>query len=189
MLVVGLTGGVATGKSNVRRHFSMLGAPAIDADRIVAKLYRNEKIRAKITREFGTASKPKIAEIIFSSRVKRKKLESILHSPTLKEIRKLLQQHRKKKTKIVVVEVPLLFEANLQKRFHKIIVVKVPKKTQLRRLMKKGFSRVAALKRINALMPLRRKLKHADYVIDTSGTKPQTLAKTRKVYNKLLNEL
>ncbi|MFH1239810.1 MAG: dephospho-CoA kinase [Candidatus Diapherotrites archaeon] len=195
MLKVGVTGCFGSGKSTALEYFKDEGFPVINLDRIVSKLYRDNKIKEKILKGFGTVNKQKLSEVIFSSPVKKRKLELILHAPALKEmnlqIKKLEQRMtklKKKKKKIVFVEVPLLFEAKLEKKFNKIVVVELSKKMCVERLLKKGFSEKEILERLDSQMGISKKTKKADFVINNSKNKNTLRTQIKKICSELINE-
>jgi dephospho-CoA kinase len=179
-LVIGLTGGIASGKSTVSAMFTDMGITVIDAD-IEARLAvePGEKAYNEIVSHFGkdileedrTINRPKLGEIIFNNEEKRLLLNSIVHPA----VRERMAEKRKKAEaddeKAVVLDIPLLFESKLTGLVEKIIVVYVDEQTQLERLMKRnGFSEEEASSRIRSQMPLKDKVGLADAVIDNSGS-------------------
>jgi dephospho-CoA kinase len=179
-LVIGLTGGIASGKSTVSAMFTDMGITVIDAD-IEARLAvePGEKAYDEIVSHFGkdileedrTINRPKLGEIIFNDEEKRMLLNSIVH-PAVRE--RMAQKREKAEAadeKAVVLDIPLLFESKLTGLVEKIIVVYVDEQTQLERLMKRnGFSEEEASSRIRSQMPLKDKVGLADAVIDNSGS-------------------
>lgn len=171
MLVVGLTSGLGCGKTTVAGFFRKEGAAVINADKIVARLYMETRVKRRLIRGFKTANKRKIAEAVFSSKRKLAKLNAIMHPLVKKEVRKLLKVDKKKK-KVVVLDVPLLFEAKMEKICDLVVVVKCSKEQQIKRTVRKfGLSRKDTLARINSQLALSKKIKLADVVIDNSGSK------------------
>jgi len=181
-----LTGGIATGKSFILKEFRRQGFKTIDCDSIVASLYRNETVKRKLRKEFGTANKKGLGGIVFASPSKRKKLEFILHPIVLRELRKRLSALKKQK-KPVVVDVPLFFESRqpFHGLFSGVSAVRTTKKQQLARLAERGFSKKEALQRINSQMPLVKKLKKSDYIINNTKSKPFTIKQVRLLAKKL----
>ncbi|MGV2937959.1 dephospho-CoA kinase [Mesobacillus sp. LC4] len=179
-LVIGLTGGIASGKSTISAMFTEMGITVIDAD-IEARLAvePGEKAYNDIVSHFGneileedrTINRPKLGEIIFNNEEKRMLLNSIVH-PAVRE--RMAQKREKAEAadeKAVVLDIPLLFESKLTGLVEKIIVVFVDEQTQLERLMKRnGFSEEEAYSRINSQMPLKAKIALADAVVDNSGS-------------------
>ncbi|MEZ0323557.1 MAG: dephospho-CoA kinase [Hydrogenothermaceae bacterium] len=174
MKVIGLTGGIATGKSTVEEIFKKLGCYVIDADKVVHNLYKDESIKRKIKNlfseevfdEYGEIDRKKLAHIVFKDSSKRKLLENLIHPEVNKFIEKWVEDiGQKDQNAIVIVSVPLMIETGSYKKYDKIILVYASKDLQLERLIKKGYTQEEALSRINAQMDIEEKLKYADYVI------------------------
>ncbi len=194
MLKIGLTGSIATGKSTVEKIFKEFGVPVIDADEIVHKLLKEDRIKKKLVDLLGDVldkngeiDRKKVADIIFSDPKKKKKVEEIIHP----EVFRYIQEWIKKQEKInpvgfVIVSVPLMIETGSYKNYDKIILVYAPKELQLKRLLDKGMSKEEALKRINAQMDIEEKLKYADFVIENTGTIENLRKEVKKVYRQLL---
>jgi dephospho-CoA kinase len=183
-LVIGLTGGIASGKSTVSAMFTDMGIPVIDAD-IEARLAvePGEKAYNDIVSHFGTdileddrtINRPKLGEIIFNNEEKRLLLNSIVHPAVRERMAQKRKQAEAADEKAVVLDIPLLFESKLTELVEKIIVVYVDEQTQLERLMKRnGFSEEEASARIKSQMPLKDKVSLADAVIDNSGSIEQS---------------
>lgn len=199
MLIVGLTGGYASGKSTVGRMFEELGAVVIDADVLARKVVEPgrpawDKIVAhfgeKVLNEDKTLNRTAIGQIIFNDEMERKRLESIIHPRVLEEEQKAIYDIRKKyPDALIILSVPLLMESGHHKICDRIVVVSVDEETHIQRLMKRdNFSREEAVKRISAQMPLSEKLKYADYVIDNSGKIEETEKHVRNVFKLLRQE-
>jgi dephospho-CoA kinase len=196
MLVVGLTGGMCTGKSTVASMFAELGCLIIDADQVARNLVEPDAPAWKrIVRVFGkeflnkdrTLDRKKLGSIIFADAGKRKLLNSILHPLILREEERLLKEATNKGDyKIAIVSAALMIEAGSFKRFQKLIVVACSKETQINRIMKREkATRKEALQRWSAQLSSQEKKKYANYVINTSGPFPQTRKQVVKVYEKL----
>ncbi len=192
MLKVGLTGSIATGKSTVESIFKELGVPVIDADEVVHKLLKEEKIKNKFVEilgnvldEKGEIDRKKVAKIIFSNQEKRKEIEKIIHPEVFKYIQNWIKEKEKENHDFVIVSVPLMIETGSYKNYDKIIVVYAPKEIQLKRLKKKGMSEEEALKRINAQMDIEEKMKYADFVINNTGSIEDLRKEVEKIYKKL----
>ncbi len=177
MILIGLTGGVATGKSTVARMFQQCGAVVIDADALAKAVVQPGKAAWQdIVRRFGksilnpdrTINRQAVGAIIFRHPAKRQMLERLVHPRVAREQRRLTREAaRKDRDAVVIYDVPLLFEAGIAKRVEKIIVVTADQKTQIARLKKRnGLSRAEALRRIRSQMPLTQKIRRADLVID-----------------------
>jgi dephospho-CoA kinase len=195
MLVIGLTGNYGMGKSTVTSVFRELGAVTLDSDRIVAGLLKQETVIGQImglvgvgaVNPNGSLNKAFIAEIIFRSRSLRKKLEALLHPLVLEYVEAAAKKIRNR-NRIVIVEVPLLFEGKFQKRFDRTITVYTSRKTALARLRREGITRKDALARLEVQMDIREKRRLSDYVIDNGGTRKQTELQVRKVMKALREE-
>jgi dephospho-CoA kinase len=196
MLVVGLTGGMCTGKSTVASMFAELGCFIIDADQVARNLVEPDAPAWKrIIRVFGkeylnkdrTLDRKKLAAMIFADAGKRKLLNSILHPLILREEERLVKEASNKgEHRIAIVSAALMIEAGSYKRFQKIIVVACSKETQINRIMKREkVTRKEALQRWSAQLSSQEKKKYANYVINTSGPFPQTRKQVVKVYEKL----
>ncbi|MBS8265173.1 dephospho-CoA kinase [Mesobacillus boroniphilus] len=183
-LVIGLTGGIASGKSTVSAMFTDMGITVIDAD-IEARLAvePGEKAYNDIVSHFGTEiledngtiNRPKLGEIIFNNEEKRLLLNSIVHPAVRERMAQKRALAEAANEKAVVLDIPLLFESKLTGLVEKIIVVYVDEQTQLERLMKRnGFSEEEANSRIKSQMPLKDKVGLAAAVIDNSGSIEQS---------------
>lgn len=180
MRIVGLTGGVASGKSTVSNLFKAHGVPVVDADIVARDVLKKgtggwKKVVAAFGEEIlqpdGEVDRPKLGQIVFSDPGKRQLLNRLLapyiSSGIFWQIFKLWM----KGSKVIILDIPLLFEAKMDKWTKPIIVVWVDPETQLQRLvMRDGSSEVEAQNRINAQMPLEMKRSKADIVIDNTGS-------------------
>jgi len=185
MLRVALTGNIASGKSRLLRFFKREGTAAIDSDAIVKQLYKDKGVQRKIRAAFGTLDRSRIAGQAFSSPAKRKALESILHPLVLQRIGQELARLDSQGKEIAVVEVPLLFEAGMQKLFDKIVIVTSPREQQLARLKKQGLGEKQALARMGIQLSSKAKVKKADFVIDNSGGISSALEQADKILRQL----
>lgn len=182
MILVGLTGGVATGKSTVAKMFKQCGAVVIDADELAHEVVKPGKPAwREIVGLFGKAvlnqdrslNRQALGSIVFRNPKKRRQLEHIIHPRVAREqatLTKLAVQ--KNPHAVVIYDVPLLFEAQIDKRVDRTIVIIADRETQIARLKKRnGLSRAEAIRRINSQMPLAKKVQHADHVLN--GTLPR----------------
>lgn len=170
--IIGLTGGIASGKTIVLNEFKKLGIKTISCDEIAKKIFYEKNISIKIRKLFGTLNRKKIAKIIFLDFVKRKRLEKILHPEIIRELKKQLKLLAARHAGVAIVDVPLLFETHLEKMFDKIIAVYCKKNQQINRLMKRDkLTKSEATKRIESQMPLSRKIKLADFILRNTGEK------------------
>lgn len=183
-MIIGLTGGIASGKSTVSEMLKKRGIPVIDADLIAREVVEvGKKAYTEIVNAFGkeilnedlTINRARLGSIVFQNEDKRKKLNSIVHPEVRLEMKRRQEQLISEGAKAVVLDIPLLFESNLKHLVDKVIVVYTGEKNQLERLMKRNnFSKEEALSRINAQMPLKEKVKFADAVINNDGTLEET---------------
>lgn len=196
MIVVGLTGGVATGKSTVAAMFKRCGATVIDADQLARQVVEPGKPAWRdIVRTFGsdilcpdrTLDRQALADIVFRSPRKLKRLERIIH-PRVARLQSRLTKAiaGRRPDTVVIYEVPLLFEAGVDKRVDTVIVVTADRRTQVERLARRtGLSRADILRRIRSQMPLAEKRRRADHVLD--GTRPlrSLRRQTARLYEQL----
>ena len=198
-LLVGLTGGIATGKSTVAGMLRALGAEVIDADQLAREVVQpGEPALAAIVREFGdvlqldgTLDRKKLGAIVFNDTPRRKRLEAITH-PAIRErfLARLqaLQAHGFEG--LVVFDAPVMIESGNYRNMDRLVVVVTDEATQRTRLMARdGMSTPEATARMATQMPVTDKAKLADYVIDNSGDRAATEARTREVVAALLAEL
>lgn len=196
MILVGLTGGVATGKSTVAAMFKRCGAVIIDADELARDVVAPGKPAWRdIVTVFGgevlnpdrTINRQALGAIVFRSAAKRQRLERIIHPRVAREQQRLTREAAKKDAKAVVIyDVPLLFEAGLDKRVHKIIVVTADQKTQIARIRNRnGLTRAEALRRIKSQMPLAKKIVRADYIVDGTMKKHLLIKVATEIFHQL----
>ena len=178
IIVIGITGGVATGKSTVvsllKKDFKYFTSADEIAHRIVKPgMPAYKKIVSTfgkgILAEDGTLDRKLLASLIFNAPAKRKQLEGITHPLIISTMKKDIAAF-KKKARVVLFEAPLLFEARMQKMADIIVVVASSQKNQIKRFVKKGYSKSETLRRIKAQIPLKTKIKNADIVIYNDGS-------------------
>lgn len=189
--VVGLTGGIACGKTNVAKVLREKGFTVLDADAISRSVTaKGGEALESIRKAFGDGvfagdelDRPKLGEIVFTDEGKRRKLEEIIHPLVIGKMQRLTQEAQ---TDIVFWDVPLLYETGMDRDCGEVWCVYVPKNEQIRRVMKRdNLSRKQALDRINSQMPTDEKKARARHLINTSGNYRAT---RRRVYG-LLREL
>ncbi|MFH0948102.1 MAG: dephospho-CoA kinase [Elusimicrobiota bacterium] len=182
--VIGLTGGIASGKTTVLNEFKKLGAETISCDEIAKRIFYEKNISKKIKKLFSTLDREKIAGIIFSDFKKRKLLEKILHPEIIKELNHLITQSL---NHLVVVDVPLLFESHLEKMFDSVIVVICKKNQQIDRLMKRDkITTAEAEKRLLSQMPISGKIKLADFIVKNTGHIEKIKPQIKKILDKII---
>lgn len=190
-LVIGLTGGIATGKSTVTKMMKRLGVPVIDADQIARQVVEPgrsayqaviKQFGEDILLENGQINRPKLGSIVFADKEKREQLNQIVHPAVRQEMLQLRDQYIERGVKSVVLDIPLLFESKLTNMVDKVIVVYVPKQLQLKRLINRDqFTEPEALQRIDAQLPTIEKAKQADAVIDNRYTKENTFLQLKYI--------
>jgi dephospho-CoA kinase len=178
-MIIGLTGGIATGKSTAADYLEKKGAEIIDADQISHKITQKKKkgwqliveeFGENILKSDGELDREKLGGIIFSDSTKRKKLESLLHPLIISEMKEKAHEYLENK-KIVIFMAPLLYEAGLDQFCDQIWVISSSESAQIKRLQKRnGLNRKAALSRIESQMPLKDKIAKADVVIENNST-------------------
>jgi len=199
-LLVGLTGGIATGKSTVTAMLASPSVRVVDADALAREVVEpGTPALAQIVAEFGREvlqaegrlDRARLGEIVFPDPVKRKRLEAITHPAIRARFEKIMADlERAGWDGILIWDAALLVESGGNKKMDRLVVVTTDAATQLRRLMARdGGSEEAARARTASQMPLAVKARYADYVIDNSGTPEQTEARVREVFRALLDDL
>ena len=196
MIVAGLTGGIASGKTTVAQMFVEEDAWVIDLDELSRFVVEPHKPAWKeivshfgegILHKDGALDRKRIGRIVFGDPKKREELEQIVHPRVLDEYGKRLKQIRQNdRQSIVIADVPLLMEIEMQNRFDKVIVVYVPPESQMMRLVQRnGLTKQAAIDRLGSQMPIDEKVGLADFVIDNSGSLEETRRQVKQVYQTL----
>ncbi|ANB56051.1 dephospho-CoA kinase [Anoxybacillus sp. B7M1] len=183
-LTIGLTGGIASGKSTVSHMLKEFGIPVVDADLIAREVVRvGEEAYKQIVKEFGSEilqengeiNRTKLGSIVFHHEEKRKRLNAIVHPAVRKKMLEQKETFLRNGANAVVLDIPLLIESQLFHLVDKMIVVYVDEAIQLERLIKRnGLAKEDAVARIRAQMPLSDKKSYADAVIDNNGTIERT---------------
>lgn len=197
MLKVGLTGGIASGKSTVSEAFARLGAKVLDADKVAREVVLpGQPAWRKLQQVFGPeyflpngeVNRSKLRGLVFADPEERDKLNAIVHPAVMKEIDQRFEQlTASAQDAVVVIDVPLLLEVGVAHRFDRVIVVYVPEDIQIKRLKQRdGFSRQEARQALSTQMVLEKKVEQADYVIDNSGTRDETRSQVEKVWAELI---
>lgn len=195
-MVVGLTGGLGTGKSLVAKELKRLGAHLVDADGIAREVtISGTPAYDGIKKEFGPGfigpegeiDRKALATLVFSDPERLKRLNEITHPAIIREIEARVAAIEKDHPGgIIVVDAPLLIEVGLEKKVDRVVVVYADEKTQLERVMDRdGLGREEARMRINAQMPVKEKVEFADFVIDGNGSVEETVGSVEGVYERL----
>ena len=196
MQVIGLTGGIATGKSTVCAILENAGAVIIDADRIARKLVKkNLPAYRQIVDTFGESillpdgeiNRTALGDLIFNDPRKKQLLNKIVHPQVGKETDRQLKRIEKNNPHaLVILDIPLLLESGLHKNLSEVIVVYTPEHIQINRLMQRDhISQENALARIRSQMPIEEKKKLATIVIDNSGMLEDTRKQTLEIFQRL----
>ncbi len=197
MLTVALSGGIASGKSVVAKVLEDLGCYIHRADIIAHELIAPGKPAwKKIVNHFGqkilsddkTINRARLAKIVFEDKDERRFLNQLLHPLVLEKKKKAIKALRREgRYKIFISEAALTIEAGFADFFDKVVIVYCKKETQVKRLMDRdSISRKEAFKKIKAQMKPEKKLKYADYIIDSSGSLNSTVEQTERVFRQLM---
>ena len=196
-LLVGLTGGIASGKSTACRFFRELGAHIVDADQVSRDLVKPfspawkeivEAFGPEILEENNEIDRAKLADIIFSHAEKRGILEGIIHPGIADEIsRRVEDLKRRDPDGVIIVDAALMIEVGRHEDYERLLVVYTDEETQARRLMERDLlGKAEAYSRIEAQMPLAGKIEYADYIIDNNGSSENTRKEVERVFLELL---
>lgn len=195
-LLVGLTGGMGSGKTTVAQLFKALGAYTLDADEICRSLVETEKpawrevvdlLGKGILRDDHTLDRRKVADIVFKDPEKKKALEAILHPRVMEEEQAIFRDILKSDPRaLVIIDAALLIESENYRKVDKVIVIACDEKTQLDRIMaKKTFSREDAQRRLQQQMPLEEKIQFADYVVHNDSELSELKKKVEGLFHQL----
>ncbi len=189
MIVTSLTGNIGCGKSSAINIIKRSGIKTLNSDEIGHNVLKSEEIKKKLTREFGKniilesgeIDRKKLGEIVFGNSKKLEKLNKIVHPAILEEIYKELKEFSKSE-KIVVLEIPLLFEVSLEKFFRPIILVYCSKENQIKRIKERdNLNGIEIEKRINSQIKIDEKISKSDFVIKNDGSKEELEKKVLNV--------
>ena len=196
MILVGLTGGIATGKSTVAKMFKRCGAIVIDADELAREVVEPGKpawhaivntFGRQVVRPDRSLDRHVLGAIVFRNRSKLRQLERIIHPRVAREQQRLVHRIAKRKPHAMVIyEVPLLFEAGVDKCVDTTIVVTADRETQIARLKKRnGLSRAEAIRRVSSQMPLAKKIQRADHVLNGTFPRPSLRKQVGQLFKSL----
>lgn len=181
---LGLTGGIASGKSTASRFFKSKGIPVIDADVIARKAMESDQPAFKnvvdafgtgIVTEDGLLDRKALGQLIFDDETKRRKLNAIVQDDIRQRIHQQKADYEEKEAPLVILDIPLLFEAGYEKEVNAVMVIYVDRETQVSRLMKRdNLTEEDAMKRIEAQYPIEEKADKADVVINNNYSVKET---------------
>lgn len=193
-MIIGLTGSIASGKSTVSQMLKELGYPIVDADLVARQVVEpGSETLEKIKETFGegvilpdgSLDRKKVGDIIFSDPASRKRLNDIIHPAIRNEMLRQRAAYMAEGQKVVIMDIPLLFESKLQHFVDKILVVSVTEENQLKRLMERNnLSERDALARISSQLPMSVKEEGADAVIYNNGTIEETKWQLNRILEK-----
>jgi len=194
-LIVGLTGGIATGKSTVANMFKDYGIPIVDTDKLSFDLLKKDSISyVEVLSLFGEdilftngdINRKKLGKMIFNDDILRKKLNSIIHPKIKTIVLSEIKKYEEIGIRIIIIDVPLLFETDFIKLVDKSIVVYTTPQLQVERLMDRdSIGKDYAFTKIESQIPIEEKVKLADFVIDNS----KSILTTKKEFNKIIEIL
>lgn len=201
ILTVGLTGGIASGKSTVSRTLAGLGCLTIDADAVVARLYRpgeagHEALMRTYGREIvrpdGEIDRKKLADIAFVDEASAQQLNHLIHPIVIARELEMIEAERQRfpdRQRIAVVEATLLLESGGKERYDRIVVVDLDPAEQIERAVARGMDRADVERRMARQMPREERLRLADYVVDNNGSPRELEVETLRVFEKLQQDL
>ncbi|MDY6836545.1 MAG: dephospho-CoA kinase [Thermodesulfobacteriota bacterium] len=195
-LFLGVTGGIATGKTVVANVLQELGAGLIDLDLIARRVVERgtpglreiiDYFGNEFLQEDGTLDRKRLSKIVFQDADKRKRLEEATHPFIFEELLKEVNNITEKDEEAIIqVVVPLLIEKNAQSLFDRVIVVYIPKELQIERLTRRdGISRQEAANMLKAQLPIDDKLEHADFVVNNEGSLENTRRQVEEIWQAL----
>ncbi len=197
-MILGLTGGIATGKSTVTAMLRERGIPVIDADQIAREVVEQGKPAYEaIVRHFGRdilledgqLDRKKLGEVVFSDEAERQKLNAIVHPEVRRVMRQEAEAAEENGAPIVFMDIPLLYESKLQYLVEKIVVVYAPSDMQLARMMERDeLDEEQAKKRLRAQFPIDQKKLEADFLIDNSQSREETQRQVEELLTVIRSE-
>jgi len=194
MLTVALTGGIASGKTTVAEMFKSLGVPLIDSDLLAHQaLMPQGEVYQEVLAQFGseilnddrTINRGRLGAIVFGNSARLQSLNSIVHPVVIRNIDVLVAEYRTLGHKVVLIDIPLLYEAGKADDYDMVILVHIPVDLQKKRLCDRNreLSGAEVEKRLGAQLPIDVKAERAHFVVDNSGTIEQTRAQVEKIWH------
>ena len=194
-MILGITGGIAAGKSTAARFFGKLGATLVSADDLAREAVAPgtetlkklvEHFGPRILRNDGSLNRKVLGDIIFNDREARRFVNQITHAQIGVLAVSKLKELKEKGVPLIIYESPLLFEAGVEDRVDAVLVVTTSRKNQIERLLRRpGMTRAKAEAMIDSQMSQEEKAARADYVIESSGTREELESKVRHLFNEL----
>jgi len=193
MKIIGLTGGIGSGKSTVSQFLAEMGAVVINADEVAHEALQSDiELQQEIVADFGDQilttegriDRQRLGEIVFTNPDALARLNRMMHPRLYEMVRSQLENYRQQKAKVVILEAPLLIEAGWASLVDEIWVTVASQATVLKRLQQQvGLSAKQALARIGAQMPAKERVKHADVVIDTDCSLDELKARVAQLWS------
>ena len=197
-LVLGLTGGIATGNSTADKFFEEKNIPIVDCDEIAHNIMNVNKPAWKDIKEvFGekylnedqTINRKKLGKLVFNDPTKMKILNEITHPRIFQEMESQIAQYKSEGYSLIIVDAPVLFESHSEKYYDKTLVISLPQDLQIKRLMaRNNLTKEEALSRINSQMSLKEKEARATYVIENTGSVEDLYKKLNELLTKIKYE-
>ncbi|MBC2856397.1 dephospho-CoA kinase [Cetobacterium sp. 2A] len=186
-MIIGLTGGIGSGKSTVSKILKNCGIEIVDADIIAKEIFKSENIQKEILEKLGETDRKKLKEMVFNNPLKLELLNKIIHPKLIEQLEQI--KKNKNKNQILIFDVPLLFETGIDNLCDKTIVVDIELEKQIDRIMKRdNIEKELAEKIIKSQMSIEEKIKRADVVIENNGTLDDLEKKVLNIYIKLKEE-
>jgi dephospho-CoA kinase len=194
-MIIGITGSFGSGKTAVSLLFKRF--KIINVDKLYSEIFKeNKKLKKTLKNKFGTIDRNKIKKIVFNNHKKLIELNKITHPLIIEEIKKIINNEKKKnnekvslknKKNNIIIDAPLLLGSKAKKLVDKVIVVKCKKAVQIKRILKKKkYSKNEIIQIIKSQMPLKKKLKYADFVVDNSKSMKNTKKQVLKIMRCLI---
>lgn len=197
-LVLGLTGGIATGKSTADKFFEEKNIPIVDCDEIAHNIMNvNKPAWEDIKEIFGdeylnedqTINRKKLGKLVFNDPTKMKILNEITHPRIFQEMESQIAQYKSEDYSLIIVDAPVLFESHSEKYYDETLVISLPQDLQIKRLMaRNNLTKEEALSRINSQMSLKEKEARATYVIENTGSVEDLYKKLNELLTKIKYE-
>ena len=193
-MILGITGGIASGKSTVSEYLRQKGIPIVDADEISRSITKKgqkgaQAVYEKLGADFfssGELDRKKLAEYCFNNKERTELLNSILHPIIGEEMERQAREY--KNAKIIIYDVPLLFETGMDKKCDKVLTVVCKKEERIKRAMERsGMTREEVIKRIDRQMSDEEKVAKSNFKVDNSGTQEETFKQIEEILREILN--